>query len=46
MEKEQETEVIFREEDGFLYMEVKLSKKLQKEMAVLAEKTAGTIQAI
>ena len=42
-----ESEVIIRErEDGMHEMEIKLSEKLEKEMAELAEKTAGTIQAL
>ena len=44
--KLREPDIIVREEDGILVLEVKLSKKLEKEMAALAEKTAGTIQAI
>ncbi len=46
MEKqEKESEVVFREEDALLHMEIKLSRKLEREMRKLVEKTAGTISA-
>jgi len=44
--KRMEKDVVIREEDGVLVMEVKMSESLRKEMAMLAEKTAGTIPAI
>ena len=44
--KSKEAEFIIREEDGMKVLEVRMSKKLRKEMIELAEKTAGTIPAI
>ena len=42
--KDKEAEFIVRKEkDGSLSLEVRMSKKLRKEMEELAEKTAGTI---
>ena len=43
--QKKESEVIFREKDAILYLEIKLSKKLEKEMRKLTERTAGTITA-
>ncbi len=45
MEKQnkKQSKVIIREEEGVRYMEIKLSKRLEKEMRKLVEKTAGTI---
>lgn len=42
-QKYKETEVIFKEEDGMLLMEVKLSKKLEKEMKEQVSELAGAI---
>ena len=43
MEDKPEQDVIFKEEDGLLVMEVRLSKKLKKEMEYKAIQTSGTI---
>ncbi|MEK6861614.1 MAG: hypothetical protein AABY07_06605 [Nanoarchaeota archaeon] len=45
--KDKEAKFIVRKEkDGTLSLEVRMSRKLRKEMIELAEKTAGTIPAI
>ncbi len=41
-----ETKIIIRKENGLSVVEVRMSKKLRKEMEELVEKTAGTIPAI
>jgi hypothetical protein len=44
--KHQESNIIIKKEDGMVVIGVRMSDKLRKEMVELAEKTAGTIQAL
>ena len=47
MEDKYEQDVIFKEEDGLLVMEVRLSKKLKKEMeeqSKAVRKTVNTVE--
>ncbi len=41
--QEKESEVIFKEENSLLHMEIRLSKRLEREMRKLVEESAGTI---
>ena len=43
--QEKESEVVLRDEDGVRYLEIKLSKRLEREMRKLVEQTAGTLHA-
>ncbi|MDO8509502.1 MAG: hypothetical protein Q7S27_07540 [Nanoarchaeota archaeon] len=46
MKENKHDEIIVREQDGFLIIEVKMSKELDRKMSKLVIETAGTIPAI